>query len=225
MFDRDQELTSIFDWSGAPDRWRTANADPRFKLELFVTLATVLVLVGVSPYFFQFVQARPGMQWHDPVLSFLSPTDLSILIVMLLYGSAILALSYFFSYPRIFLRALQAYVLLNMIRMVTIYLIPLEEPAGLIHINDPFLEMVFYQDYITKDLFFSGHVAILIIFGLYAQPQILKRFFYLMAFTMAIFILLQHAHYTIDILAAPFFAMGSAKIISLLERNAATDQH
>jgi len=59
------------------------------------------------------------------------------------------------------------------------------------------------------DLFFSGHVANLFMLGLcFWSIPILRYFFMSMSLIFGISALLGHYHYTIDVVAAPFFAYG-----------------
>lgn len=224
-----QEITHDIDFSGALGRWRTANTSSIFRIALLVTLTYALFIVWFAPHYFSFVQQRSGMRsgmlFNDPILAWLPSMDVSLPIVAILYPTALFAIGYYLLYPTLFVRALQAYLLMTTLRVVTIYLIPLEEPEGLIYMVDPVLKQIFYQGHVTKDLFFSGHVATFIVFGVYARTALLRRVFYLLGMIMAGLILLQHAHYTIDVVAAPFFAVGAARLVDMLNRRLAMDQH
>jgi hypothetical protein len=95
----------------------------------------------------------------------------------------------------------------------------------MVPLQDPFIGHFFYSNtVITKDLFFSGHVSTLfLIFLVNPIPQ-LRSFFFFSTILLAILILIQHVHYTVDVLAAPLFAWISFKTAGLkflvpLEKN------
>jgi hypothetical protein len=80
-------------------------------------------------------------------------------------------------------------------------------------LNDPFVDFVGYgKNIITKDLFFSGHTSTLFLLFLIARKRALKIFFLAITLAVAMFLLKQHVHYTIDVLAAPVFAWISYRI-------------
>jgi hypothetical protein len=93
------------------------------------------------------------------------------------------------------------------VRQLCILLIALEPPVGLIVLRDVFLENTVYPRHspLTKDLFFSGHVASIWIYFLCAERKYLK--YYLIAATaiMSYMILSMRVHYTYDIYGAIFF--------------------
>lgn len=194
------------------NRWRDALYNTRYRAEFIITWILSFAVIWFNPHFFNAIQQRSGMLLNDPVLAILPPTDLSNYIFLMIYGSVVLVMLYILTYPSLFVRGIQAFVLLNVVRYISIYLVPLAEPAGLIYLQDPFLESAVYQNQVTKDLFFSGHVSTVFLFGVMVYNRYLKGFFYFAAMMIGAMILLQHAHYTIDVLAAPFFAWGVVKV-------------
>ncbi len=66
---------------------------------------------------------------------------------------------------------------------------------------------------ISKDLFFSGHVATVFLLFLASSGWKYKFYFGLAAIVVAILILIQHVHYTIDVLLAPIFSIASYYIV------------
>ncbi|MBC7884582.1 MAG: hypothetical protein H7X99_03860, partial [Saprospiraceae bacterium] len=82
---------------------------------------------------------------------------------------------------------------------------------------DPVVEILFYGgDVLLKDLFFSGHTANLILVGLVVDVPWLKRALFFFALVVGILVVLQHVHYSIDVVAAPFFAYAAYKICIFL---------
>jgi hypothetical protein len=191
--------------------WKASWNNSRFRFSFLITFL-VLVCIAISiNYFFVFIQNRPGYEFHDPVLNAFTPYPLSVYTFILIYGAIIFALLNIANKPLILLRALQALAILMMIRMLILYFVPLEAPKTMIPLQDPFIEKFFYgQTRITKDLFFSGHVSILCL-TVFALPK-LRWLFISLTIMVAFLILLQHVHYSIDVIAAPFFSWISYKL-------------
>ncbi|MES2849472.1 MAG: phosphatase PAP2-related protein [Bacteroidota bacterium] len=56
--------------------------------------------------------------------------------------------------------------------------------------------------FMTKDLFFSGHTSNMLMLAMCLEKKSDKWWGYIAAVSVGILVLLQHAHYTIDVLAA-----------------------
>jgi hypothetical protein len=98
-------------------------------------------------------------------------------------------------------------------RIMTLLLFPLEPDHEMILLNDPFVDRFFYNSNpITKDLFFSGHVSVIAMLAFVSRNFYIKRILGVIAFMVGVALLIQHAHYTIDVVAAPFFAWMSVRI-------------
>jgi membrane-associated phospholipid phosphatase len=97
--------------------------------------------------------------------------------------------------------------------MIAMYSVPLEAPVTLIPLNDPFVQLFGTGQILEKDLFFSGHTATLFLLFLISDNKILKLFFLISTLFVAVSVLLQHVHYSVDVIAAPFFAFASYKIV------------
>ena len=186
----------------------------------FMIVISIIVIMAVTfivnlPSYFNFIQDRKGFILEDRLLLILPSADLSWIIFPIIQLSIITGILHLLSYPKILITGILAYFLVMIIRMLTIYLIPLEPPQGLVLLNDPLNEVLFYgQKIITKDLFFSGHVSTICILFQTAQNKILKKIFFLLIFMVAAMILIQHVHYTIDVIAAPVFTWLCYKISS-----------
>lgn len=189
--------------------WRNALQGKSFRNEIIASFAVLLVCAWAAPKIFQHIQHRTGTLLHDFVLEAIPSIDLSVWIFTLLYLLIIISILALLTEPDKFLITLQAYILLTLLRFNTMEFVPLEPPIGMITLIDPFVQYFFYQETITKDLFFSGHTSILVVLGLGVPFRKLSVVVLCGAGVIGVMLLLQHAHYTIDVLAAPVFALAA----------------
>jgi hypothetical protein len=69
---------------------------------------------------------------------------------------------------------------------------------------------------ITKDLFFSGHTATMV-FVCFFLPDMRERKIAIgLTIVLVIFLLIQHVHYSLDILAAPLATWMSIRLAKYL---------
>jgi len=186
------------------------------KTEFIITVLFLAVILFVFPNFLAFVEGRHGVVLADPVLELINPIDLTWLTFGLIYISLIVAIFSFAAKPDILLLALQSYSLLVIFRIMVMYSAPLDAPGRMILLNDPFVQFFGSGEVLTKDLFFSGHTATLFLLFLVSDKKHLKIIFLICTVLVGIAVLLQHVHYTIDVLAAPFFAYSSYKIVTII---------
>jgi membrane-associated phospholipid phosphatase len=179
----------------------------RLRLAWGITLLGGLPLVFALPIFFHYLSARKGMLISDPFLAALPSIDVSVPLFLFLYGVVALVIVGLSRHPMLFLRAAQAYVLLLVLRMLTMALVPLDQPPGFVPLNDP-ISVLFYpgQKPFAKDLFFSGHTATLFLFYLAAPWRIWRPLLLAATVLVGLAVLVQHVHWTVDVVAAPFFA-------------------
>ena len=88
--------------------------------------------------------------------------------------------------------------------MITITLVPLEPPKNLHPIVDAMANAFYGPHFITRDLFFSGHTATVFLMGLCLKGRIDKLAAFIATSFVGILLLVQHVHYTIDVVVAPF---------------------
>lgn len=197
--------------------WKTYLTKKSNRINLVATFSLLLPVLIILPNFLSFIEQRPGISFNDPVLKLFNPVDLTWFTFILIYAALILALIHLRAYPRQLLLAFKVYAITVIFRIVGMYLLPLEPPAAMILLNDPFVQFFGSGEVLTKDLFFSGHTSIMFIFYLTAQTKLFKYFFLIATILVAIFVILQHVHYSIDVFAAPFFAFAAFKISLLID--------
>jgi hypothetical protein len=184
--------------------WKKAWANSSFKIKTVVG-SFLLALVLISfPKFFATIELRNGIVLSDFLLEQLPSFDLSIPIFLLIWSTAILLIRRIIQSPTLFLQFLISFLLLCILRILTISSIPLNAPIGLIPLKDP-ISSLFYggkEIFITKDLFFSGHTATQFLMFLSFQKKGDRIITGITSFAIALMVLVQHIHYTIDVIAA-----------------------
>lgn len=193
--------------------WKEFVQVKRNKIELTITLLLLVVILISLTNFLNFVEARPGVVFSDPILTLFDPVDLTWLTFALIYISLVIAIITLIRNPERFLFTIQLYTLMVIVRMASMYLLPLEPPSTMVILNDPFVEIFGTGQTLTKDLFFSGHTATLFILYLVSEKKSVKSIFLFCTITVAVSVILQHVHYTIDVFAAVFFTYASYVIL------------
>jgi len=186
--------------------WRFAWDYPAFRVKLLLGVFLMGLIVFYLQDFFTFIQTRNGVLIHDWVLQKLPARDVSLYIFLILYPASGLFFWRMRNNTVLCITALWGYVFLCIFRMLTISLIPLEAPVGLVHMSDPFSIIFYGSNLITKDLFFSGHTATLCLVGLCLENKKEKIGVFCGTAVLALLLLIQHVHYTADVIAAPFFS-------------------
>ena len=101
---------------------------------------------------------------------------------------------------------MQTYAMVTILRMITIPLFPLEPPLEYIPLREPFVQLFTHGErIISRDLFFSGHMTTILFCYYSTQKKNFKWLYLVFAFIIAVLLMVQRVHYTIDILAAPLF--------------------
>ncbi|MCE2788360.1 MAG: sphingomyelin synthase family protein [Saprospiraceae bacterium] len=168
-------------------------------------------------FFMIWNESRQGITWHDPVLASFRPINLSLPIGILTNGGILIALIRMFARPATAVYFFYAALCIIIFRTLTLYFVPLNPPITIIPLSDPLLETTFYGgNVLLKDLFFSGHTANLLLVGLLSNERILKISLHCIAALVGLFLIMQHVHYSADVVAAPFFAVLAYKCAVLL---------
>jgi membrane-associated phospholipid phosphatase len=187
------------------------------KSEIIFTIVLVALVLFFLPKFLNFVELRDGVILPDPILKLFTPVNLTWLTFALIYVSLISAIIYFSTKPDLLFTALQSYAILIIIRMVVMFVTPFNPPADSIILNDPFVQLFGSGEILTKDLFFSGHTATLFLLYLIADKKYLKFIYLIFTIIVGLAVLLQHVHYTIDVIAAPFFSYTSFRLVKIFK--------
>lgn len=198
--------------------WMTYLFDKKNALNTIFTLIVLIVVLIILPPFLQFIEERPGFSFKDPLLILFNPLDVTWLTFGLIYAGLIFAIFNLSKKPQLLLLALKTYTLTVMFRMTAMYFLPLAPPGTMIVLHDPFIQFFASGEILTKDLFFSGHTSTMFILFLCVKSIKMKYTFLMGTLLVAACVLIQHVHYTVDVIAAPFFAYASFKLAQSLEK-------
>lgn len=190
-----------------------------FKIRFFVTLFFLSIVLMSLARFLSVNEHFPGFIFNDPFLNLFSAVDVTWLIFGLIYIGLIIAVGVLAFHPQQLIIALQSYTLIAAIRLITIFFLPLDAPPGIIPLKDPFVEFFGSGNILLRDLFFSGHTATMFLFFLTSPGKKLKTIFLICTVLIAICVLAQHVHYTIDVVIAPFVSYTSYRIIRLINQD------
>ena len=192
--------------------WPVLMKDRAFKTKLVIGLVLVIGALSALPFFFQQNELRQGRVINDVVLDALKPRDVSLFIFGALWSITLLFVVRSVRNPRLFLTMVYGFGFLCLVRMATITLVPLEPPPGLVPLIDPISNSFYGKSFIKRDLFFSGHTATLCLFFFCFQRKNDKLVSLLCTIAVGLLVLVQHVHYTIDVLAAPVFTFLCYKL-------------
>jgi hypothetical protein len=187
-------------------RWRSALQVKSFRNKFIISCLLLGACAFIAPALFQYIQQREGPTLNDYILAWLPVYDLSVWVFTLLYILILTGVIFLLQDPTLFLKTIQAYTILTILRFITMLLVPLNPPLNIIELNDPMVQQLLYQQSITKDLFFSGHTSILVLLALSVTNNRVKVVLFSGAFIVAAMLLIQHAHYAVDVILAPLFS-------------------
>jgi PAP2 superfamily C-terminal len=200
--------------------WGIAFQNTRFRNKLIVGLVLLSGVLFSLPSFFSFIEQRNGFVLNDWMLRNIGPVDVSVPVFIVIWGTTLFFLFRCISKPSLFINAIYCLVLLSLLRMLAIYLVPLNPPESLIPLKDPLTSLTYggKNVFFTKDLFFSGHTSNILMLGLCFEKKTDRWLGIIASLTVGMLVLLQHVHYSIDVIAALLFTV----IIVRIGKKAAT---
>lgn len=149
-----------------------------------------------------------------------NPHNFSIPVFTLTYSCVLLTLYQFRKSPENIYRLLIAYTIMQILRGVFLLIVPLEPAPEIIPLEDPFLKLTFYNGRPNlKDLFFSGHVATILIIAFFTRSPKIRTAVLIAAIITAALLVQQRVHYITDVLAALPAAWISVKLSSYIARS------
>jgi hypothetical protein len=160
-------------------------------------------MLSSLPLFFNHIEKRNGIVLNDWVLAHIPAYNMSVAIFTIIWGMALLIFIRALYNPTIYINYVWTLIFINIARMISISLVSLDPPAGMVHLIDPLTGVFYGNVVITKDLFFSGHTSTLVLIFLCLEKPVDKTLGFIAIVVVMALLLVQHIHYTIDVLAAP----------------------
>lgn len=198
------------------ESWRLVWNSSITRFQMITGSVLLAVVLSILPSFFASIEQRKGVQVNDWVLAQIPAHNVSIAIFAIIWGMGALAFYRAARNPSMYVTYVWAYALVMVVRMFTISVVQLAPPAGLIQLTDPLTGIFYGHATITKDLFFSGHTSTLLLIYLTLEKKSDKVFGIIAVFAVACLLLVQHVHYTLDIVMAPFFVYPIYRLVKLM---------
>lgn len=187
--------------------WSELWKNQAFKKKTLVYSSLLIAILVILPFFFSAIEKRNGIQLNDPILQLIPAVDVSLATFLVIWSMTLFLWVRLLQDPSLFLVTLCSMVLLFLSRLISISLLPLDPPVGLIPLKDPIVNL-FYGGtdvFITKDLFYSGHTSTQFLFFLCLKKRRDKLIALAASLAVAALVLVQHVHYTIDVVFAFVF--------------------
>lgn len=191
------------------EKWQIAWESRPFRRQTISGSIALVTIFSLFPFFFQVIEKRSGIALNDWLLNLLPAHDFSITIFIFIYAVTLLLVIRMIQQPDIFIIMLWAYILLCIMRVATISIVALSAPKGLTELTDPIGNLFYGRSFVTKDLFYSGHTSSLFLIFLCFNKKTDKAFAFTATLVVGFLLLVQHVHYTIDVITAPLFAFSS----------------
>ncbi len=201
--------------------WSEDWKKPTFRLSFLLAILSFSIFPWKAATYFQWVQQREGIILYDLLLELIPSKNVSYPIFSIIYCTVIYLIIRLLATPKTFIWFAWAFNLETAFRFLTIYFVALNPPLGIVDLHDPVATLFIYGENmaITKDLFFSGHTATMV-FACYFLPLKKEKILAIMlTLLLAMLLLIQHVHYTIDIIMAPLFTLLAIGIIKKWTKN------
>jgi hypothetical protein len=205
------------------ENWKKAWQNRHFRIYFPTVIVLFVLVIIIYGRFLDFIELRKGSILDDPILNSFIPVEVTWFTFGIIYVSVIMVLFHLSWQPHQLLKAFQAYIFIALARMLSMYLTPLDPPPLLIPLEDPFVQSV-SSGVLTRDLFFSGHTSTLFLLFLSCTGRKMKVFFLICTILVGLLVLVQHVHYSIDVVAAPFYAYTCYKLSSFLTTKITKDK-
>jgi hypothetical protein len=188
--------------------WAELLKDRKATAVALITIIAFLASLYSYTTFLAWVELRHGISFTDPVHSVVGPVDLTWPIFIVLYTALVVAVFSMLRFPEVLFGMLRAYTILVALRIICMAMLPLDPPQTMIPLIDPVVQMATGNGNLplTRDLFFSGHTSILLLVAISVPTRLGKIFFYSLSIFIGIAVILQHVHYTVDVIVAPMAA-------------------
>lgn len=184
------------------NNWKEAWSSSLQRTQIIVGTILMTAISCMLPSFFNLIQKRNGVILNDWVLAAIPPHNVSWAIFTIIWGFGLYALWRAIEKPAIYITYVWSLIFVIVLRVLAISMVALDPPKGLIALTDPLTGVFYGESNITKDLFFSGHTSIIYLAYLCLERKSDKMIALFSTIAVVLLLLVQHVHYTIDIIAA-----------------------
>jgi hypothetical protein len=198
--------------------WRNELSEKNFKVILISTIVILIIVLTALSNFLTYNDTLSGAAYIDPILKYFKPIDLTWFTFILIYSGLLVGLIILSRNPKHLIITFQSYSVMALIRISVMYSLPLDPVPDTIPLADPLVQLFGTGEILMRDLFFSGHTSTMFLLCLTAPNNLFKKIFLALTILVGLAVLVQHAHYTVDVLAAPFFAYTCYRIIIILNK-------
>jgi len=198
--------------SNLKKHWQIFAISKSFRVQFITTIIILALILYFLQHFLAYVETRKGAVIDDPILNQFQPVDVTWFTFAFIYLGLITALFFLINHPKQLLMAMTGYGFIVLFRVIAMYSLPLDPPTQMIALEDPFVEFFGSGQTLTRDLFFSGHTSLMFLLYFVINNRTLKYLFLIGTAAIAFCVLIQHVHYTVDVLVALFVAFTSYKI-------------
>ena len=193
--------------------WKNVRSDRQLLVRFGVATIGLAVALVAYTQFLTRIEQRQGVAFLDPLHVLFAPVDLTWVTFSMVYGAVLGAGIVLLREPLALLWAMQAYTMHALLRMTMMWALPLDPPITMIPLIDPVVSAVTSGGApLTRDLFYSGHVGTLVVLSMVVPQRWARRALAILTTLVGIAVILQHVHYTVDVLVAPFVATIAARI-------------
>jgi hypothetical protein len=194
--------------------WTQVLKTARYRWIILFCLCTLLLIVFYMPIFYQQILGpKKGWVLNDPILQYFEPVNWSLPVFIILYLAVIQTVLSCWLKPELAILGLTTYCVVNLLRILTMYLVTLEPPLDMILLADPISSIAYPDKGFAKDLFFSGHISTMMVLVFIERNRIALVVKVLGTVVMAVLLAWQHVHYAIDIVAAPLITYGAYLLV------------
>ena len=191
-----------------------------FRNQLIFSLLAFVIANLHNFHCLRLWQQRPGIQVNDVMLNMMPPVDLSLPIFFFEYSAMLVAVAFIMVYPDRFIKGLQMFAIVVLARTASIYLVALEPPKDMVPLWDPMANFFLHTPdvFVSKDLFFSGHVAALVLLMLLVVNKYAKAWIFISTIAVGVMVMWQHVHYSTDVIFAPLASYVAYKFVIYIHR-------
>lgn len=193
--------------------WNNVRSDRQLLTRFAVAVIGLAVALAAYTQFLTRIEQRQGVAFLDPLHALFAPVELTWVTFSMIYGAVLGAAVLLRREPMALLWAMQAYTMHTLLRMMMMWALPLDPPLTMIPLIDPVVSAFTSGGApLTRDLFYSGHVGTLVVLSVVVPQPWARRTLAALAALVGIAVILQHVHYTVDVLVAPFVAAAAARV-------------